>query len=382
MRRALVVVLFVCGCSVGPLVEPQKVVPAPDAGDDAAAVVEPDAAADAGVETAVGALPPDAGRDLAADLAADLASDLVSDLPPDAPPDLSPDLARDLAPDTSPCQPAECVAGGALGLVIPEAERCPAGLGLLLGRNLSAPACTGCLCGRAPAVCRGTLYAWPTDFEPPYENFQQCQAAPAGTGGTGVEIKTGQPCDTIFAHPIAFESPSGFRMGPLSIDLGPCAPRGRPAPPPAAFQEHVWFCPVPARPAGCAEGSHCLRAAGPRPCLLLDGGATCPAGTVPRGGDWFEGIDDQRRCGACTCGPPGGGSCARVHAQIGNDIMCDRPNQIELDPGEKVCLQGLNAPYAPGVILTGEPTKGTCAPAVETLGTAQGKGRHTICCLP
>jgi len=378
MRRALVV-LMACGCSVGPLVAPQELVPPPDAGDDATAAVEPDAAPDqAAADATVVPLPPDAGRDQAGTLARDVASPLA----PDAPADVAPDLAPDLTPDTSPCQPSECVAGGPLGLVLPGAARCPAGLGLLLGSGLSAPACTGCTCARAPAVCRGTLYAWPTDYIfNEYPHYEECQAAPAGTGGVGVEIATGQPCDTVFAPLLDFESPTGFRMGPLSLQLGACTPRGRAAPPPAAFQDHLWFCPVPPRPAGCAEGSHCLRAAG-RLCLLLEGGATCPAGTVQRGGDWWEGIDDQRQCGACTCGSPAGGSCEGVHAQIGNDIVCHRSNQIELDPGEKVCLRGLNAPYAPGVMLAGEPTRGTCTPATETMGAARAKGRHTLCCAP
>jgi hypothetical protein len=69
-----------------------------------------------------------------------------------------------------------------------------------------------------------------------------------------------------------------------------------------------------------------------------------------------------------------------VHAQIGNDIACDRPNQIDLYPGKKVCLQGLAAPYAPGIILTGEPTKGTCAPTSETTGMVRPQGGHTLCC--
>jgi hypothetical protein len=378
MRRALVVVLMVCSCGVGPLVAPQQAGSGPDAGDDAAAVVEPDAAANAGVDTTVASPSPDAGRDRAANLAGDLAA---PELPPDAPLDVAADLAPDLGSDTAPCQPAECVAGQ-LGLVVRESERCPAGLGLLLGSNLSTPACTGCACGRAPAVCRGTLYAWPTDYGFDYVHYEECQAAPLGTGGSGVEIATGQPCDTIFAPLLDFESPTGFRMGPISIQQGICPPRGTATLPRATFQDNVWFCPVPVRPQGCPEGSQCLRAAGPRACLLLDGGATCPAGTVQRGGDWFEGVDDQRRCGACTCGPPEGASCEGVHAQIGNDIECNRPNQIELDPGEKVCLRGLAAPYAPGVILTGEPTRGTCAPASQTVGTAQGKGRHTLCCAP
>jgi hypothetical protein len=267
--------------------------------------------------------------------------------------------ALDAGVDAS-AEDCACVSGpaGAVGVVMGAGESCPVGPGLLLGSGLSAPDCAGCTCARAPTACRGTLYAWQIG------KFEECLADPPGTGGLGEEIETDQACFTIYAEDMTLDFPSGFRLGPLSIKYGVCAPTGTPAAPPAVFAEQLRFCPVAVRPS----------------CLLLEGGAACPAGTVRRGGDWFEGIEDQRRCGACTCGAPEGGSCAGVHAQIGNDVECDRPNQIELEPEKKVCLQGLAAPYAPGVILAGQPAKGRCAAATETSGAAHGTGAHVLCC--
>ena len=261
----------------------------------------------------------------------------------------------------APAEDCTCVAGpeGAVGMVVGAGESCPAGAGLLLGSGLQAPACAGCTCARAPTACRGTLYAWQTG------KFEECVAAPVGTGGSGMEIETNQACFTIYADDPTLDFPSGFRLSPLAIKYGPCAPTGAAAAPPASFQDQLRFCPGAVRPSF----------------LLLEEGAACPAGTVQRGGVWFEGLEDQRRCGACTCGAPEGGSCAGVHAQIGDDTECDRPNQIDLEPEKKVCLQGfVDAPYAPGIILAGQPTKGRCAAATETTGEARGTAGHVLCC--
>jgi hypothetical protein len=277
---------------------------------------------------------------------------------------------------------AICVPAAAhpVGTAVAATDACPTGFGgppLLLGADLAAPPCTGCACERARVVCAAHIHAWGRD------DFDACDAAAPGEGGIGSYfIATGQPCDNPFGSPpVETDMPAGLRLGPVSIvAYGRCKPHGVATLPPATFRTALRFCPLDPKAGGCTEGHACAPgpASGRRLCQLLPGDVTCPAGTAREGGVWHDGIDDQRRCAACTCGVASGGGCADVRVRVGTED-CEASNQFEILPGMKRCLRNIQL-YAPGVRLIGEPTKGTCPPAVETTGAATPTGAHTLCC--
>lgn len=109
--------------------------------------------------------------------------------------------------------------------------------------------------------------------------------------------------------------------------------------------------------------------------------AACPGAYAPEsGGTWYEGVDDQRSCGAsCTCGAPTGGSCGtsfvRVYGSFGcegaaavlssSQANCDEPPLVQ---SAQVILQGTTAP--------------SCVQSTPVAtGTATPQGAQTLCCL-
>jgi hypothetical protein len=388
------------------------------------------APADGAAPTPADAAPPDAAAApdvLAADAPGPADAAAADAAPADAPapaPDGAPDAPAvdsapdgpppDLAPDGPPCVPtgpegcfnhldddcngvADCAdpacapagqclpaaAVGSPGITVPAAEACPAGFegpGITLGSEVVAAPCTGCTCGSAPVTCSATIWAWGR------EDTALCKADPKGpSGGTPVTIASDRICDTVFASMREdLGTVAGFLLGPLGLHYGTCMPRGQPTRPAPVFKAPLRFCPASARGTGCPSGLLCLPRPGAalRPCTLFPGSATCPAGTVRTGGDLYEGLEDQRTCGPCTCGSPGGGSCAGVVAKIGSDTDCQRDDAIILQPGEKVCLEGSRRIYAPAVALWNEPTRGTCTPESVTSGAVKPVGLRTLCCAP
>ena len=116
-------------------------------------------------------------------------------------------------------------------------------------------------------------------------------------------------------------------------------------------------------------------------CALLDGRQSCPAGLVRSGGDLFATVQDDRKCGPCTCTDPMGGDCAKVKVQLGNAGKCDGPTALALTPGApRACVTADRALVAPGMQVIGTPTPGSCTARSALTGTALLTDPKTLCC--
>jgi hypothetical protein len=215
-------------------------------------------------------------------------------------------------------------------------------------------------------------------------NKQQC-GDPAAAGQS-FDVSSMEACAArMYADP----SVAGAQLGPLTFHQPPCTPDGMPTRAAAKFKNPVHFCVALRRGTGCAANQVCV----PRPpagqpaiCALLDGRQMCPTGTVRAGGDLFASFTDDRKCGACTCSDPKGGSCAGMQVQIGNAGLCDSPGAVLLTPGAPRTCAGSGGPgpggllVTPGMRMIGTPTQATCLEHADLVGTPVLTEPKTVCC--
>jgi hypothetical protein len=82
---------------------------------------------------------------------------------------------------------------------------------------------------------------------------------------------------------------------------GACIPDGSASVPTAAWSDEIRACvPRDAAPASCSTGQTCLPNGTPF-CIGLAGDVACPNGDYPIRRVYYEGLDDERGCLACTC---------------------------------------------------------------------------------
>ena len=148
-------------------------------------------------------------------------------------------------------------------------------------------------------------------------------------------------------------------------------------------------------PSGIPERSICLPADPPPPgfalCVFQKGENACP---TDAGNDFTEqhvfyrGVQDDRECSACTCGPPTGSACtATISIYKGANLTCSGPAlaTIPVSSKSQTCLDI----QLPGQALgskSAAPTTylpGTC-PAMggDGNGVATPTNPATFCCRP
>lgn len=120
-----------------------------------------------------------------------------------------------------------------------------------------------------------------------------------------------------------------------------------------------------------------------RLCISREGPRDCPE-DWPNKSRFYEGVDDQRACDDCTCGPPTGGMCTAM-LSFDKDPTCTAPVKglISISSAKAVCVglsppgQALVSKYA--TVPTYHP--GTCEPSSnQAKGTATPTGVITYCC--
>jgi hypothetical protein len=250
---------------------------------------------------------------------------------------------------------------------------CPAGYGTAIAimAGLNPGTCSGCSCQPGPVVCTTNLSG--------FQTIDECLAAkpgePAGGWKTGAE---GPSCTVI---PPWVTSGTGDIYGvattPFLANPSGCTPGGTPTYKAPTWTASAMFCTTSTVGGGCGNGRVCVPVAQASICQIFDGAHTCPMGTQE--GDWYTGYSGAQSCGACSCGPSSGASCANVSLSIGSDFVCGSQNGT-VGSGSRVCLP--NGAYQPGVNFVGTPTPGTCPAQSVVGGSLTPTGRKTVCCLP
>ncbi len=127
-------------------------------------------------------------------------------------------------------------------------------------------------------------------------------------------------------------------------------------------------------------------------CTVRQGEHDCPALTdnvFTERHVFFDGVDDQRACSACSCGPPMGSLCtATISTYKGADSTCSGPlvDQVTISSASPKCIdiqppgQSLGSKSAGAVTYTA----GTCQPTGGHPNglSAAGTDPFTFCCRP
>ena len=249
----------------------------------------------------------------------------------------------------------------------------------------------------APSMCEACTCEPPTG---------SCALPEALTASTGVCYAPG--ATTSFNAPTPWngscdsttQTPSGaahsLTIDPIAMTENGCAV----GPPVAAkvislrWNTYARACDVHF-PSGIPERSICLPADPPPPgfalCVFQKGENACP---TDAGNDFTEqhvfyrGVQDDRECSACTCGPPTGSACtATISIYKGANLTCSGPAlaTIPVSSKSQTCLDI----QLPGQALgskSAAPTTylpGTC-PAMggDGNGVATPTNPATFCCRP
>ncbi|HEV3190876.1 MAG TPA: hypothetical protein VGY54_10290 [Polyangiaceae bacterium] len=187
--------------------------------------------------------------------------------------------------------------------------------------------------------------------------------------------------------------PRGFQVGSSNAAGGSCNPGGSTILPPIGWGANVRLCaPAAESTNGCAPASLCLPTPDPQFqnafCIVArtDAGA-CPTAypiAHPRsesgGAFYFADAGDKRSCSPCTCGPPGGVTCANpsILAYNNSDTCMPRTDGIPLpDPTGCNSTTGILGMQFAGAI----PSGGKCAPdGGQPQGAIVPTAPYTICC--
>ncbi len=271
----------------------------------------------------------------------------------------------------------------------PECPTGPTGLAWQGHDDLRAPhECDTCSCEPPTGSCAlpETLTASTTACGAPGESTS-FNAPPAWDG----------QCDTAVQVPAG--AATSLTIGPLTVLEKECLPSA-PTPPSAAKVVTAYWgmdaqsCHGPGFLPCLDMTSACSPVEDPvdfRVCITHAGESQCPelpGGVFTERRVFYQGIDDNRECSKCTCGPPTGSVCtAPIAIYSGADLTCNG-SVLEMKVASSVvpvCLdlalpgQALGsksagaAAYAPGTCesLGGEPS-----------GGATARESFTFCCRP
>lgn len=274
------------------------------------------------------------------------------------------------------CSPA----GDDLAILLTDtSESCPSGfedLGVVSNDLIPGSGCGGCGCTttQASGACLAPIYFFGSN--------EECNAAGADSAGTFVGYASSSACGNPIGPEENVASPFGWRVGQIvPQSAASCGATGEAQLTPARWRRERKLCratgAVPTG-GGCDEGFACVprveTESGAR-CALLPEGEECVGGS---GDDWYEGLRDERRCGACSCATQGG-SCAAATARLGSDYVCDVGSPELAGEGERQCFGGSSIYYPPADVL-GAPSAASCTAGSTTNGTIELLGGHRICC--
>lgn len=128
-------------------------------------------------------------------------------------------------------------------------------------------------------------------------------------------------------------------------------------------------------------------------CIFYNGEHACPddepGNIFTEQHVFYQGVEDDRQCSACTCGPPTGSACtATISTYKGGDLTCDdsaKFAQIPISSAGKVCTDIALPGQSLGSKLAGPTTylPGTCQPlGGDASGGVTKIEPATLCCRP
>lgn len=149
-------------------------------------------------------------------------------------------------------------------------------------------------------------------------------------------------------------------------------------------------------PKGPISRSRCLPdeplPSGFKLCIFYDGESACPddlpGNVFTEQHIFYQGVEDDRQCSACSCGSPTGSACTAVLSIYkGNDLTCNGVTfaQIPISSAGPVCTDIALPGQSLGSKSAGPPTylPGTCPPmGGDGSGSAIKTHPATLCCRP
>jgi hypothetical protein len=269
-----------------------------------------------------------------------------------------------------------------------EAPECPLGPTTISYEghaDLYAPnLCEACTCELPTGSC--TL---PSKFT---ANTMPCSNIPGGINTSfDAPVLWDGHCDDM--NPLPTNAASSLTIGALTIAENGCA-----SGPPAAAKVVSLHWNTMARgcdvslPQGPVERSRCLTDDPPPPgfrlCIFQPGEHVCPddepGNVFTEQHVFYQGVEDDRTCSPCTCGPPEGSMC-KAKISIYENAACTDPalNQITISSVSSTCTdiqspgQALGSKSAASTIYL----PGKCAPmGGEESGAAIKLEPDTLCC--
>jgi hypothetical protein len=277
------------------------------------------------------------------------------------------DCNGDVDCEDSACSgPAECrpaPSGSELGYFLAEGETCPDGsteLDLYQGLQASTT-CTGCSCvSPTSLLCDSGVYGHGSYACPSYQFDGQLW-----------DVYNNQCTPLPMDKNLHYYSIRG---------TSECTPAGTPTFTPASWDASGIFCLIDRVGGGCGPGMACLPTETQNLCTLGDG--PCSEDYTSERGTWYEGVQDDRSCSACSCGL-GTADCSASYIGLYSDAGCGTnamPLPAVADQGD-AC--GLSFGAQSGKII-GNPVagSGSCEPNNFLMGQATESDGHRVCCVP
>jgi hypothetical protein len=268
-----------------------------------------------------------------------------------------------------------------MGIQLDESDTCPAAYAnseLNLNRAINAGAgCTGCSCS-ATVTCSASVYEYATQAA--------CDNDAALTGGT-LQGNVG-PTDMCLNNASLIAGP-GFRVGPFTTTSGACVPAGTATRSTPSWGATSKFCGTSLVGAGCSAGNVAIPVTTERRCVVALGDQTCPTGYLPEQNPWYTGFDDQRSCGACTCGTRTPGDCTQtatggaisVQLYFGTSETCNAGIHRSAGSNAKNCtVLATSGPHNSMGFNSASPRPPTCPGVSAVNGAITPTGRYTVCC--
>jgi hypothetical protein len=244
------------------------------------------------------------------------------------------------------------------------------------------PATCSCACGTPQGVQCG---ASAVTFSNETNGMAGCNLAPCFsttlTPGKCTTIDALTACISVTG--VAMTATASMPQG------GSCAATPSTTLPPTPWGTNTRACAESAavQATDCAAGSFCA----PRPqspfdataCIAKTGNVVCPATSYTVRHVYFGGLDDERACSACTCGPVVGASCANS-GNIDLDVYASTNGTCDGGAISYALPASCDPVQEPAdFLLRVTLASGSCtASAVAATGTATATQPTTYCCLP
>ena len=250
----------------------------------------------------------------------------------------------------------------------------------------------------APNICEACACEPPTGSCALPSTLTASTTACSMPGGSSTSFNAPAPwdgsCDSTTQTPNG--AAHSLTINPIAMTENGCAP----GPPVSAkvislrWDTYARACDVH-WPEGRTDRSICLPPDPPPPgfalCIFQKGENTCPKGPeniFTEQHVFYQGVQDDRQCSACTCGAPMGSACtATISIYKGNDLFCGGPTlaQNTISSSSPTCIDIQLPGQALGSKSAGATTylPGTC-PAMGGDGSGIATPTHptTLCCRP